>query len=76
MTDQTNVGAIRVFIVDDHAIVRDGIRSLLATEPDIKVVGEAENGKDAVTKAQSLQPDVILMDLVMPEMDRRRVSWY
>jgi len=69
MTDQTNVGAIRVFIVDDHAIVRDGIRSLLATEPDIKVVGEAENGKDAVSKAQSLQPDVILMDLVMPEMD-------
>ena len=69
MTDQTNVGAIRVFIVDDHAIVRDGIRSLLATEPDIEVVGEAENGKDAVSKAQRLQPDVILMDLVMPEMD-------
>lgn len=69
MTDQTNVGAIRVFIVDDHAIVRDGIRSLLATEPDIKVVGEAENGRDAVSKAQRLQPDIILMDLVMPEMD-------
>lgn len=69
MTDQTNVGAIRVFIVDDHAIVRDGIRSLLATEPDIEVVGEAENGRDAVSKAQMLQPDIILMDLVMPEMD-------
>lgn len=69
MTDQTNVGAIRVFIVDDHAVVRDGIRSLLATEPDIKVVGEAENGRDAVSKAQRLQPDIILMDLVMPEMD-------
>jgi len=69
MTDQTNVGAIRVFIVDDHAIVRDGIRSLLATEPDIEVVGEAENGRDAVSKAQRLQPDIILMDLVMPEMD-------
>ena len=52
MTDQTNVGAIRVFIVDDHAIVRDGIRSLLATEPGIEVVGEAENGRDAVSKAQ------------------------
>jgi NarL family two-component system response regulator LiaR len=69
MTDQTNVGAIRVFIVDDHAIVRDGIRSLLATEPDIEVVGEAENGRDAVSRAQRLQPDIILMDLVMPEMD-------
>ena len=69
MTAQTNVGAIRVFIVDDHAIVRDGIRSLLATEPDIEVVGEAENGRDAVSKAQRLRPDVILMDLVMPEMD-------
>jgi NarL family two-component system response regulator LiaR len=69
MTDQTNVGAIRLFIVDDHAIVRDGIRSLLATEPDIEVVGEAEDGRDAVLKAQGLHPDVILMDLLMPEMD-------
>ena len=60
---------IRILLVDDHAIVRDGIRSLLATEPGIDVVGEADNGRDAVVKMDSLQPDVILMDLVMPEMD-------
>jgi NarL family two-component system response regulator LiaR len=62
-------GALRVLLVDDHAIVRDGIRSLLATEPGIEVAGEADNGRDAVSQAERLQPDVILMDLVMPEMD-------
>ena len=60
---------IRVLITDDHAIVRKGIRALLATEPDIKVVGEASNGAEAVTQARALHPDVILMDLVMPTMD-------
>jgi NarL family two-component system response regulator LiaR len=63
------ISAIRVLVADDHAIVRKGIRALLATEPDIEVVGEAENGREAVTEAESLRPDVILMDLVMPEMD-------
>jgi NarL family two-component system response regulator LiaR len=62
-------GLIRVLLVDDHAIVRDGIRSLLRTQPDIEVVGEAGNGRDAVSRAASLAPDVILMDLVMPDMD-------
>ncbi len=61
--------AIRVLVADDHAIVRKGIRALLATEPDIEVVGEAENGREAVTEAERLRPDVILMDLVMPEVD-------
>ena len=60
---------IRVLVVDDHAVVRQGIRALLATETDIEVVGEAENGREAVAEAEGLQPDVILMDLVMPEMD-------
>jgi NarL family two-component system response regulator LiaR len=60
---------IRVLLVDDHAIVRDGIRSLLNTQPGIDVVGEANNGRDAVSQAETLQPDVILMDLVMPGMD-------
>ena len=60
---------IRVLVADDHAIVRKGIRALLATEPDIEVAGEAENGQEAVAQAETLQPDVILMDLVMPEMD-------
>jgi len=60
---------IRVLIADDHAIVRNGIAALLATEKDIEVIGEASNGKEAVFAVQELQPDVILMDLVMPEMD-------
>ena len=60
---------IRVLLVDDHAIVRDGIRSLLTTEPDIQVIGEAGNGRVGVRLAQQLQPDIILMDLVMPEVD-------
>ena len=60
---------IRVFIADDHAIVRKGIRAVLEIVPDIDVVGEAENGREAVAQVEALRPDVILMDLVMPEMD-------
>jgi NarL family two-component system response regulator LiaR len=61
--------AIRVLIVDDHAIVRKGIRALLATERDIQVIGEASDGTEALEQAQALHPDVILMDLVMPKLD-------
>ncbi len=60
---------IRVLITDDHAIVRKGIAALLATEPDIQVVGEAADGAEAVAKARALQPDVVLMDMMMPKMD-------
>jgi len=60
---------IRVLLVDDHAILRKGIRAVLSTEPDIEVVGEASDGEDALAQAAALQPDVILMDLVMPKMD-------
>jgi len=60
---------IRVLVVDDHVIVRKGIKALLAEIDQIEVIGEAGNGQEAVTQAQTLQPDVILMDLVMPEMD-------
>jgi DNA-binding NarL/FixJ family response regulator len=60
---------INVLIVDDHQIVREGLSTLLSDEPDIDVVGEAENGARAIALAASLAPDVILMDLVMPEMD-------
>lgn len=60
---------IRVLIADDHAVVRKGIRALLATEPDIQVVGEARDGSEALSLAQSLHPDVVLMDLVMPKLD-------
>jgi NarL family two-component system response regulator LiaR len=60
---------IRIFIADDHAIVRKGIGAVLEIVPDIDVVGEAENGREAVAQVEVLRPDVILMDLVMPEMD-------
>ena len=60
---------IRVLVVDDHFLVRRGIRALLATEPDIEVVGEAGDGTAAVAEAARLQPDVILMDLVLPGLD-------
>jgi NarL family two-component system response regulator LiaR len=60
---------IRVFIAEDHAIVRKGLCALLTLEPGIDVVGEAGNGQEAVRGIESSQPDVVLMDLVMPEMD-------
>ena len=60
---------IRILIVDDHAIVRMGLASILGTKKDLEVVGDAEDGADAVHKAQKLTPDVVLMDIVMPEMD-------
>jgi NarL family two-component system response regulator LiaR len=65
----TSNGTIRVLIADDHAIVRKGICALLATEPGIAVVGEAQDGQEAIDKARLLQPDVILMDLIMPGLD-------
>jgi DNA-binding NarL/FixJ family response regulator len=60
---------IRVLIVDDHEIVREGLATLLSEEPTIEVVGQASNGVEALTLSKLLQPDVILMDVVMPEMD-------
>jgi two-component system response regulator NreC len=63
------MAGIRVLLVDDHAILRAGLRSLLNTYDDIEVVGEAANGKDAIQKVRELQPDVIVMDVMMPEMN-------
>lgn len=60
---------IRLLIADDHAIIRKGIRAVLENVPDIELVGEVTNGREAVAEAERLRPDVILMDLVMPEMD-------
>ncbi len=60
---------IRVLLVDDQTLVRQGIRLLLEIEPDIQVVGQAANGQEAIDQADMLKPDVILMDVRMPEMD-------
>ncbi len=60
---------IRVLIVDDHAVVRSGLGAFLAAYPDLELVGEASDGEQALECARALQPDVILMDLVMPVMD-------
>jgi NarL family two-component system response regulator LiaR len=57
---------IRILIVDDHLVVREGLRALIDVQPDMELVGEAADGVEAVHKARSLQPDVILLDLVMP----------
>jgi len=63
------VSDIKVLIVDDHGVVREGLRAYLEVEPDITVVGEARDGQEGVRRAQELHPDVVLMDLVMPRMD-------
>ena len=60
---------IRLFITDDHSIVRKGVRATMELVPDIEVVGEAANGREAIERLADCQPDVVLMDLVMPEMD-------
>lgn len=59
----------RVLVVDDHPVVRDGLRAILATQPDLEVVGEAADGDEAVAAASRLRPDVVLMDLRMPGLD-------
>jgi two-component system, NarL family, response regulator LiaR len=61
--------AIRVLIVDDHAVVRQGLRTFLSLQDGIEVVGEASDGREAIAAAQRLRPDVVLMDLVMPRVD-------
>ncbi|HEU5318991.1 MAG TPA: response regulator transcription factor [Chloroflexota bacterium] len=61
-------GRIRVLIADDHSIVRAGVRMLLEAQPDMDVVGEAADGREALTLARQVQPDVVLMDITMPRM--------
>ena len=61
--------AIRILICDDHAVVREGLRALIGTEPGMEIVGEAGDGEQAVTAVRSLRPDVTLLDMVMPRMD-------
>lgn len=66
--NKTEAAVIRIFITDDHAVVREGLRTLISTEPGMQVVGEAADGMEAVQKACDLTPDVILMDMAMPRM--------
>ncbi len=63
------MASIKILIVDDHEVVRDGLSVMMEREEDFTVVGEARNGLEAVEKAKSLRPDVVLMDLRMPEMN-------
>ncbi len=60
---------VRVLITDDHALVRQGLKLLLGQDPELEVVGEAANGREAIERTQVLRPQVVLMDLLMPEMD-------
>ena len=66
---------ITVMLVDDHAIVRSGVAAYLSAQKDIEVVGEAASGKEAVELAEELAPDVVLMDLLMPQMDGVEATW-
>jgi two-component system response regulator NreC len=65
----TTVEAIKLMLVDDHDVVRTGLRSFLETQPGLKVIGEANNGIEALEQAKKTQPDIVLMDITMPDMD-------
>ena len=60
---------IKILVADDHALLRVGLNTMLSTQPDMAVVGEAGNGRDAVARAKELKPDVVVMDLMMPKLD-------
>jgi DNA-binding NarL/FixJ family response regulator len=60
---------ISILLVDDHAVVREGLKALLASEPDMQVVGEAENGWQAINQAKELHPEIVLMDIAMPQLN-------
>jgi DNA-binding NarL/FixJ family response regulator len=60
---------LRVFVADDHAVLRDGLKALVSAQPDMEIVGEAENGQATYEKAKELMPDVVLMDISMPELN-------
>src|SRR5438132_11784606 len=63
------MGKIAVLLADDHAVVREGLRALLALEEDIEIVGEAQDGREAVELARKTSPDVVVMDLAMPVLN-------
>ena len=63
------MNSVTVLLADDHTIVRQGLRALLETEPDLKVVGEVSDGREAVTAARTLRPDIVVMDIAMPALN-------
>lgn len=63
------MNTIRILVADDHPVVRDGLIAILSTQPDFEIIGKAETGLEVIEQARLLQPDVILLDLEMPEMD-------
>jgi len=67
--DRVDSGPIRVLLADDHTILRAGLKMMLSVQPDIEIVGEASDGRQAIAEAQRVQPDVILMDITMPELN-------
>ncbi|MCK6582200.1 MAG: response regulator transcription factor [Anaerolineales bacterium] len=68
------VDSIRILIVDDHAVVRKGLAMVLRLEPGFEVIEEAENGREGLDAAQKLKPDIVLVDLIMPEMDGQEMA--
>jgi DNA-binding NarL/FixJ family response regulator len=60
---------IRILVVDDHPVVRQGLIAMISTEPDMEIVGEADNGGEAVARYLELRPSVVVMDLLLPDMD-------
>ena len=60
---------IKLMLVDDHDVIRTGLRSFLETQPGVEVVAEAKNGLQALERAKDAQPDIVLMDITMPDMD-------
>jgi DNA-binding NarL/FixJ family response regulator len=67
--DEPTISSIKILVTDDHAVVREGLTAMLSREKDFEVVGEAANGREAIEKARDLKPDIVLMDLRMPEID-------
>lgn len=68
------MNALRIFLADDHTIMREGLKSLVNAQPDMDVIGEADNGRAALQQARELQPDVVIMDVSMPELNGIKVT--